>query len=85
MDRKILFKNSLTYVECLHNKLFGRRYSKDDFEQLNAFYSSCGLEKNIDLLQIYEKVEELTMHVTQEVVDKVELEASELVEDYLVH
>lgn len=83
--QELLFSQSLTYVEGLHNKLFGMRYSKDDFEQLNAFFSSCGLEKNTDLLPIYEKVEELTMHVTQEVVDKVEREASELVEDYLVH
>lgn len=80
-----LFKNSLTYIEGVHNKLFGMRYSKDDFEQLNAFYAFGGLGKNIDLLPIYEKVEELTMHVTQEVVDKVEREASELVEEYLVH
>lgn len=83
--QELLFSQSLTYVEGLHNKLFGMRYSKDDFEQLNAFYSSCGLEKNIDLIPIYEKVEELTMHVTQEVVDKVGLEASELVEGYLEH
>lgn len=83
--QELLFSKSLTYVEGLHNKLFGMRYSKDDFEQLNAFFSSCGLEKNIDLLPIYEKVEELTMHVTQEVVDKVGREASELVEDFLVH
>jgi hypothetical protein len=83
--QELLFSKSLTYVEGLHNKLFGMRYSKDDFEQLNAFYSSCGLEKNIDLLQIYEKVEELTMHVTQELVDDVEREASELVEEYFAH
>lgn len=80
-----LFSQSLTYLEGLHNKLFGRRFGRDDFEQLNAFYAFSGLEKNIDLLQIFEKVEVLTMHVTQEVVDKVELEASELVEDYLAH
>lgn len=80
-----LFSQSLTYLEGLHNKLFGRRFGRDDFEQLNAFYAFSGLEKNIDLLQIFEKVEVLTMHVTQEVVDKVEREASELVEDYLAH
>lgn len=80
-----LFKNSLTYIDGVHNKLFGMRYSKDDFEQLNAFYVYSGLGKNIDLLPIYEKVEELTMHVTQEVVDMVEREASELVEGYLAH
>lgn len=80
-----LFSQSLTYLEGLHNKLFGRRFGRDDFEQLNAFYAFSGLEKNIDLLQIFEKVEVLTMHVTQEVVDKVEREASELVEDYFAH
>lgn len=80
-----LFSQSLTYVEGLHNKLFGMRYSKDDFEQLNAFYSFSGLGKNIDLLPIYEKVEELTMHVTQKLVDEVERESSELVEEYLAH
>jgi hypothetical protein len=83
--QELLFSQSLTYVEGLHNKLFGMRYSKDDFEQLNAFYAFSGLRKNIDLLPIYEKVEELTMHVTQEIVDKVEREASKLVDDYLVH
>ena len=83
--QELLFSKSLTYVEGLHNKLFSMRYSKDDFEQLNAFFVFSGLGKNIDLLAIYEKVEELTMHVTQEVVDKVELEASKLVDDYLVH
>ena len=80
-----LFSQSLTYIEGLHNKLFGRRYSKDDFEQLNAFYAFSGLEKNIDLQPIYEKVEELTMHVTQELVDDVEREASKLVEEYFAH
>ncbi len=80
-----LFSQSLTYIEGLHNKLFGMRYSKDDFEQLNAFYSSSGLEKNIDLQPIYEKVEVLTMHVTQKLVDDVEQEASELIEEYLVY
>jgi hypothetical protein len=80
-----LFPQSLTYIEGVHNKLFGRRFGGDDFEQLNAFYSSSGLEKNIDLLQLFEKVEKLTMHVTQEIVDKVEREASKLVDDYLVH
>lgn len=83
--QELLFSQSLTYVEGLHNKLFAMRYSKDDFEQLNAFYAFSGLGKNIDLLPIYEKVEKLTMHLTQEVVDKVEQEASELVEEYLVH
>lgn len=80
-----LFSQSLTYIEGLHNKLFGRRYSKDDFEQLNAFYAFSGLEKNLDLQPIYEKVEELTMHVTKELVDDVEREASELVEEYFAH
>lgn len=80
-----LFSQSLTYLEGLHKKLFGRRYSKDDFEQLNAFYAFSGLEKNVDLQPIYEKVEELSMYVTQELVDDVEREASELVEDYLAH
>lgn len=80
-----LFPQSLTYIEGVHNKLFGRRFSGDDFEQLNAFYGFSGLEKNIDLLQIFEKVENLTMYVTQELVDEVEREASELVEKYLAH
>ena len=80
-----LFPQSLTYIEGVHNKLFGRRFGGDDFEQLNAFYSSSGLEKNIDLLQLFEKIEKLTMHVTQELVDEVEREASELVEKYLAH
>lgn len=80
-----LFSQSLTYIEGLHNKLFGRRYSKDDFEQLNAFYAFSGLEKNIDLQPIYEKVEELTMHVTQEKVDEVEKESAELLESYTTH
>ena len=80
-----LFSQSLTYLESLHNKLFGRRYSKDDFEQLNAFYAFSGLEKNIDLQPIYEKVEELSTHVTQELLDDVEREASELVEEYFAH
>ena len=80
-----LFSQSLTYIEGLHNKLFGRRYSKDDFEQLNAFYAFSGLEKNIDLQPIYEKVEKLTMHVTQEKVDEVEKESAELLESYTTH
>lgn len=80
-----LYSQSLTYIEGLHNKLFGMRYGKEDFEQLNAFYAFSGLEKNVDLQPIYEKVEELSMHVTQKLVDEVEQKSSELVRDYLAH
>ena len=83
--QQLLFSHSLNYVEGLHNKLFGMRFGRDDFEQLNAFYDFNGLGKNIDLLHIFEKVESLTMHVKQKLVDEVKREASELVEEYLVH
>lgn len=80
-----LFPQSLTYVEDLHNKLFGRRYTKDDFEQLNAFYAYRGLDQNIDLIDIFDKVETLSMHETQNLVDEVESESSQLVDEYFVH
>ena len=66
-----LFTYSLRYVEELHNKLFGMRFSKDDFEQLNVLYDLKNLKSNLDLEDLYEKVEELIVHVTQEKVDEV--------------
>ena len=44
-----LFTYSLRYVEELHNKLFGMRFSKDDFEQLNVLYDLKNLKSNLDL------------------------------------
>lgn len=80
-----LFTHSLRYVEELHNKLFGKRFSKDDFEQLNVLYDLKNLKSNLDLEDLYEKVEELIFHVTQEKVDEVEKESEELLESYTTH
>lgn len=80
-----LFTYSLRYVEELHNKLFGMRFSKDDFEQLNVLYDLKHLRRNLDLEDLYEKVEELIVHVTQEKVDEVEKESAELLESYTTH
>ena len=80
-----LFTYSLRYVEELHNKLFGMRFSKDDFEQLNVLYDLKNLKSNLDLEDLYEKVEELIVHVTQEKVDEVEKESAELLESYTTH
>jgi len=80
-----LFEYSLRYIEGLHNKVFGGRFSKDDFEQLNALYDLKNLKSNLDLEDLYEKVEELIFHVTQEKVDEVEKESAELLESYTTH
>jgi len=80
-----LFKYSLRYIEGLHNKIFGGRFSKDDFEQLNALYTFKNLKSNLDLEDLYEKVEELIFHVTQEKVDEVEKKSAELLESYTTH
>jgi hypothetical protein len=80
-----LFTYSLRYVEELHNKLFGSRFSKDDFEQLNVLYDLKNLKSNLDLEDLYEKLEELIVHVTQEKVDEVEKESAELLESYTTH
>lgn len=61
------------------------RFSRNDFEQLNAFYTFTGLEKNVDLLQIFEKLEALSLHVTQALVDEVERSAIQLVDEYFIH
>lgn len=80
-----LFKYSLRYIEGLHNKIFGASFSKDDFEQLNALYDFKNLKSNLDLEDLYEKVEELIISVTQEKVDEVEKESSELLKSYTIH
>ncbi|WP_431158816.1 hypothetical protein [Winogradskyella poriferorum] len=80
-----LFTYSLRYVEELHNKLFGRRFSKDDFEHLNVLYDFKNLRSNLDLEDLNEKVEELIVHVTQEKVDEIEKESAELLESYTAH
>ena len=80
-----LFTYSLRYVEELHNKLFGMRFSKDDFEQLNVLYDLKNLKSNLDLEDLYENVEELIVHLTQEKVDEVEKESAELLESYTTH
>jgi len=80
-----LFTHSLRYVEELNNKLFGMRFSKDDFEQLNVLYDLKNLKSNLDLEDLYEKVEELIVQVTQEKVDEVEKESAELLESYTTH
>ena len=83
MDQELdnLFVKSLSYLEGLHSKLFGMRFSRDDFEQLNASFTFNELEKNIELVQIFEKVESLSIHLTQSLVDEVESESSQLIND----
>lgn len=79
------FLHSLRYLEELNNKLNSKRFSKDDFEQLNAFFTFNGLEKNIDLLNLYEKTEELCYQVNEEIRNDVERESSQLIYQYLEH
>jgi len=80
-----LFTQSLRYVEELHTKLFGKRFSTEDFEQLNSLYDFKNLESNLDLEDLYEKVEELIVHATQEKVEEVEKESAELLKSYTTH
>ena len=84
MDHE-LFKYSLRYIEGLHNKITGGRFSRDDFEQLNALYDFKNLSGNLDLEELYETVEELNIHVTQEKADEVEKKSAELLESYTTH
>lgn len=80
-----LFVKSLSYLEGLHGKLFSMRFSQSDFEQLNASFTFNELEKNLELAHIFEKVESLSMHITQNLVDQVEIESSQLINDYMLH
>ncbi len=80
-----LFVKSLSYIEGLQSKLFSKRFSREDFEQLNASFTFNELEKNIELVHIFKKVESMSMHVTQNLVDQIERESSQLINDYMLH
>ena len=80
-----LFVKSLSYLEELHSKLFSKRYSQDDFEQLNAFFNFNNLRENLDLVQICEKVESLSLNITESLVDEIETESSVLISQYILN
>lgn len=80
-----LFVKSLSYLEGLHGKLFSMRFSQSDFEQLNASFTFNNLEKNLELAHVFEKVESLSIHITQNLVDQVERVSSQLINDYMLH
>lgn len=84
MNSKLFF-DSLHYVEAIHNKVFEKVFGREDFEQLNSFYNSEGLKINLDLNDLFKKIEELTTYISQEKVDAVEKESAKLINSYTVH
>ena len=80
-----LFEYSLRYIDELHNKIFGGRFGKDDFERLQTLYDLKKLQSNLDLEDLNEKVEGLIVDVTQEKVDELQKESAELLESYTTH
>jgi hypothetical protein len=82
---RIFFKKSLRYLEGIVNLLIGGRYGRDDFEQINAYFLFAGLEANLDLGSLHQRIERLSIRVEPELIDEVQLEVDQLMEDYALH